>query len=163
MPEFLAAALRLGFLALIWVFIALAAGVIRTDIFGERPSAGTAGGGRRRFGRNKAAAAQPAAVEPRNEIARQLVITEGRSKGTVCPLEGVMGLGRAPSSTIIIDDDFSSSRHAILRPDADGSWVLEDLNSTNGTYVNAVKLTQPTRVGPGDLIRIGRTQLRLEP
>lgn len=160
LPEFLAAALRIGFLALIWIFIALAAGVIRTDIFGERPKAESAGGGRL-LGRKKATPAQQP-EQPRNEIARQVVITEGRSKGTICPLEGVMGLGRAPSSTIIIDDDFSSSRHAILRPDTDGSWVLEDLNSTNGTYVNAVQITQPTRVGPGDLIRIGRTQLRLE-
>ncbi|MEL4356768.1 MULTISPECIES: FHA domain-containing protein FhaB/FipA [unclassified Luteococcus] len=162
MPEFLVATLRIGFLALIWVFIALAAGVIRTDIFGERPQS-EATPGRRRFGRKQRSAAQTAPGPGRPEIARQLVITEGRSKGTICPLEGVMGIGRAPSSTIVIDDDFSSSRHAILRPDADGSWVLEDLNSTNGTYVNAVQITQPTRVGPGDLIRIGRTQLRLEP
>ena len=70
--------------------------------------------------------------------------------------------GRAASSAVLVDDDYSSSRHAQLVPVGDGSWVVEDLNSTNGTYVNGTRVTQPTRVGVGDVIRIGRTQLRLE-
>ena len=158
MPEFLVAVLRIAFLALIWVFIALAAGVIRTDIFGERVSGDEPQDPprRRRLARRRSRQAE--AVAP---VASQLVVVEGRSKGAVFPLEGVMGIGRAPSSAIRIDDDFSSSRHAVLRPDPEG-WVVEDLGSTNGTYVNAVPVTGPTRVGPGDLVRIGRTQLRLE-
>ncbi len=155
------AAVRVGFLALIWVFIALAAGVIRTDIFGERletdkPSPQRRGLRRRREDKKSQAVELP-------PVATRLVLTEGRGQGAVYPLDGVMGLGRAHNSTVRIDDDFSSSRHAVLRPEHDGRWLVEDLNSTNGTYVNAVKITQPTRVGPGDLIRIGRTQLRLEP
>ncbi|MGO4958189.1 FHA domain-containing protein FhaB/FipA [Luteococcus sp. Sow4_B9] len=156
MAEIVVAALRIAFLALIWVFILLAAGVIRTDIFGERVDAegNTVRRGRRHLRRKK--------EEPVAPRARQLVVAEGRSKGAVYALEGVMPIGRASSATVQIDDDFSSSRHARLRPAEDGTWVVEDLDSTNGTYVNAVQITQPTTVGPGDLIRIGRTQLRLE-
>ncbi|WP_420176113.1 FHA domain-containing protein FhaB/FipA [Luteococcus sp. OSA5] len=156
MAEFVVAALRIAFLALIWAFILLAAGVIRTDIFGERVDAeGNTVRRGRRFQRRK----QKEETLPQ---ARQLVVVEGRSRGAVYPLEGVMPIGRAASATVQIDDDFSSSRHARLRPAEDGGWVIEDLDSTNGTYVNAVQIVQPTRVGPGDLIRIGRTQLRLE-
>lgn len=150
----------MGFLALIWVFIALAAGVIRTDIFGERLETDETRTQRRGLRRRRAEKKAEPELPP---VATRLVLTEGRGQGAVYPLDGVMGLGRAHNSTVRIDDDFSSSRHAVLRPEHDGSWVVEDLNSTNGTYVNAVRITQPTRVGPGDLIRIGRTQLRLEP
>lgn len=150
----------MGFLALIWVFIALAAGVIRTDIFGERLETDETRTQRRGLRRRRAEKKAEPELPP---VATRLVLTEGRGQGAVYPLDGVMGLGRAHNSTVRIDDDFSSSRHAVLRPEHDDSWVVEDLNSTNGTYVNAVRITQPTRVGPGDLIRIGRTQLRLEP
>lgn len=159
MAEFLVAALRIAFLALIWVFILAAANVIRTDIFGQRATTPEPEGGKRGLLRRRRA---PQDAEAGTPVARQLVVTEGRSAGTSYQLAGVMGIGRAASSAVLIDDDYSSSRHAQLVPAGDGSWVVEDLDSTNGTYVNTVRITQPTRVGPGDTIRIGRTQLRLE-
>ncbi|GAA1394015.1 antibiotic biosynthesis regulator FhaB [Luteococcus peritonei] len=158
MSEFAVAVLRIAFLAAIWMFILMAAGVIRTDIFGERVDAGSSRRGLRRRRRDEPVAEVPAGPA----LPTELVITEGRSQGTRRELRGVMGIGRAAGSAVLIDDDYSSSRHAQLVPAGDGSWIVEDLNSTNGTYVNGTRITQPTRVGTGDTIRIGRTQLRLE-
>jgi FHA domain len=60
------------------------------------------------------------------------------------------------------DDDFASARHARFEPRRDGVWV-EDVGSTNGTYVNGSRLGKPYRLRPGDIVRIGQTDLRYEP
>ena len=60
------------------------------------------------------------------------------------------------------DDDFASARHARFEPRRDGVWV-EDVGSTNGTYVNGARLGKPHRLRPGDVVRIGQTDLRYEP
>lgn len=173
MSAFLVAAGRIAFLVLIWAFVLVAAGVIRTDIFGQRVTAGD-GAGRarlpgiprlrglraRRRGDQQAPAVAP--PEPSVPAAHSVVVVEGRSQGTSRPLVGPMTIGRAASADLPIDDDYSSSRHAQLVPRGDGSWVVEDLDSTNGTYVNGSPIDHPTPVGPGDVVRIGRTQLRLE-
>jgi pSer/pThr/pTyr-binding forkhead associated (FHA) protein len=61
----------------------------------------------------------------------------------------------------VLDDDFASSRHARIFPDPSGQWVVEDLGSTNGTYLDRTKLTAPTPVPLGVPIRIGKTVLEL--
>jgi pSer/pThr/pTyr-binding forkhead associated (FHA) protein len=58
-------------------------------------------------------------------------------------------------------DEFSSARHARFEPRRNGVWV-EDVGSTNGTFVNGVRLTAPRKLAPGDVIRIGETDLRFE-
>jgi len=71
-------------------------------------------------------------------------------------------LGRAASNDIRLgDDEFASSRHARIEPRRDGVWV-EDIGSTNGTYVNGTRLDRPQRLAPGDVVRIGETDLRYE-
>ncbi|MDP8911715.1 MAG: FHA domain-containing protein, partial [Actinomycetota bacterium] len=71
-------------------------------------------------------------------------------------------IGRAAQNDIALDgDDFASARHALVAPRADGVWV-EDDGSTNGTYVNGVRLHRPRRLLPGDVVRIGETDLRFE-
>ena len=70
-------------------------------------------------------------------------------------------LGRAHDSTIVLDDDYASSRHARLYPDASGQWIVEDLGSTNGTFLGQTKLTAPTVAQIGVPIRIGKTVLEL--
>jgi pSer/pThr/pTyr-binding forkhead associated (FHA) protein len=71
-------------------------------------------------------------------------------------------LGRAPENDLVLDaDEFASVRHARIEPRRDGVW-LEDLDSTNGTFVNGIKLTRPQKLTPGDVIRIGETDLRYE-
>ena len=92
-----------------------------------------------------------------------LVVTSGSLAGTSVPLTGAqITLGRAHDSTIVLDDDFASSRHARIYQDLSGQWVVEDLGSTNGTYLDRAKLTAPTPVPLGVPIRIGKTALELK-
>jgi pSer/pThr/pTyr-binding forkhead associated (FHA) protein len=71
-------------------------------------------------------------------------------------------IGRDSQNDIQLDaDDFASVRHARIEPRRDGVWV-QDLGSTNGTYVNGVRLSKPRRLAPGDVIRVGSTDLRYE-
>ena len=71
-------------------------------------------------------------------------------------------LGRSAENDLVLDrDDFASVQHARIQPRRDGVWV-EDLDSTNGTFVNGVKLTRPRKLSSGDVIRVGETDLRYE-
>ena len=93
--------------------------------------------------------------------ARRLVVTEGALAGTTIGLsDTVVTPGRADDSTLVISDDYASTRHARLVP-SDGSWTLEDLGSTNGTYLSGAKVVRPTPVPIGKQIRIGKTVLEL--
>jgi len=72
-------------------------------------------------------------------------------------------VGRAASNDLALDgDEYASSRHARIEPRRDGIWV-HDLGSTNGTYVNGVRIDRPRRLAPGDVVRVGDTDLRFEP
>ena len=78
------------------------------------------------------------------------------------PLEGAqITLGRAPDSTIVIDDDYASSRHARIY-ESEGAWVAEDLGSTNGTWIDRTRLTTPTVLPIGAPLRVGRTTLVIQ-
>ena len=71
-------------------------------------------------------------------------------------------IGRAGQNDVSIDgDEFASARHARFEPRQDGVW-LHDLGSSNGTFVNGSRLTRPRKLAPGDLIRIGETDLRFD-
>jgi pSer/pThr/pTyr-binding forkhead associated (FHA) protein len=70
--------------------------------------------------------------------------------------------GRGPQNDITLSgDDYASARHARIEPRRDGVWV-EDIGSTNGTYLNGIKLTRPRKLTPGDVVRVGETELRYE-
>jgi pSer/pThr/pTyr-binding forkhead associated (FHA) protein len=102
------------------------------------------------------------AVRPRRGAPTRLFVTAGSLAGTSVALgTQQITLGRAHDSTIVLDDDFASSRHARLYPDSSGSWVVEDLGSTNGTYLDRTKISSPTPVPAGVPIRIGKTVLEL--
>jgi hypothetical protein len=81
--------------------------------------------------------------------------------GTVFPLRAVTSIGRSPNNTIIIPDTYASSQHALLTQ-REGQWWLEDRNSRNGTMMNGSRIEEPTIVGTGDVICVGRTKLKLE-
>jgi predicted component of type VI protein secretion system len=81
--------------------------------------------------------------------------------GTVFPLQLVTSIGRLASNTITISDTYASSQHALLSWKEE-QWWLEDQGSRNGTLLNDTPITGPTVVSAGDVIGIGRTQLKLE-
>ena len=71
-------------------------------------------------------------------------------------------MGRGPQNDVPMDsDDYASARHARFEPRRDGIWI-EDIGSTNGTYVNGARLQKPRRLRGGDVIRIGQTDLRFD-
>ena len=154
--------MKLGLLAILWIFVLLALGVVRTDLFG----AGGRSGRSRPSSRPTPPAAvveRPSARPRRGAVPTHLVVTSGSLAGTSVTLTGVqITLGRAHDSTIVLDDDFASSRHARIYPDATGQWVVEDLGSTNGTYLDRAKINGPTPVPLGVPIRIGKTALELK-
>ncbi|MEU8031197.1 FHA domain-containing protein [Streptomyces sp. NPDC049099] len=174
MSELTLTVMRLGFLAVLWLFVIVAVQVIRSDLFGTRV---TQRGSRREAGRQQQAPRQQAAA-PSSQRGQQrgqqgggrrgrnaptkLVVTEGTLTGTTVALQGqTITLGRAHDSTIVLDDDYASSRHARIYPDRDGQWIVEDLGSTNGTYLDRSRLTTPTPIPLGAPIRIGKTVIEL--
>jgi pSer/pThr/pTyr-binding forkhead associated (FHA) protein len=173
MSELTLTVMRLGFLAVLWLFVIVAVQVIRSDLFGTRV---TQRGARRGEDRSRppqqrqqqAAAAAQAQRQPaqnnrqRRGAPTKLVVAEGSLAGTTVALQGqTITLGRAHDSTIVLDDDYASSRHARIYPDRDGQWIVEDLGSTNGTYLDRNRLTTPTPVPLGAPIRIGKTVIEL--
>ncbi|MEU5520945.1 FHA domain-containing protein [Streptomyces sp. NPDC047860] len=168
MSELTLTVMRLGFLAVLWLFVIVAVQVIRSDLFGTRVT--QRGSSRRDPGRAQQAARQ--APPPQRQQAgggrrgrntpTKLVVTEGTLTGTTVALQGqTITLGRAHDSTIVLDDDYASSRHARIYPDRDGQWIVEDLGSTNGTYLDRTRLTTPTPISLGAPIRIGKTVIEL--
>jgi|SRR5579859_2253167 pSer/pThr/pTyr-binding forkhead associated (FHA) protein len=152
--------IRVAFLAVLWLFVIAAIGVVRTDLFGTVAA-------KARRGRNQQPPAAPRpvpppkAAKPGRGVPRFLVVTEGGLSGRSIDLtDQQITLGRANDATLVLTDDYASSYHARIFPQ-DGQWLVEDLGSTNGTYVDRQKVTRPTPVGVGTPIRIGKTVLEL--
>jgi pSer/pThr/pTyr-binding forkhead associated (FHA) protein len=159
MPELTLFLIRIGFLALLWLFVLVTVRVIRNDLFGAPRLAAPVAS--RAAGPARAAPAKPAKPARRRNAPRRLVVVEGPLAGTSVELgDAPLTIGRAADSTLVLTDDYASSRHARLVP-RNGQWLVEDLGSTNGTYVERGKVTAPTPVGPGTPIRIGKTVLEL--
>jgi len=146
--------MRFGFLALLWLFVLAAVRVIRSDLrTAGQPRVATPPPARRR-GRNA-----PAPAGPRT--ASHLFVTAGDLMGTRITLTGApVLLGRAPDSTLVLNDDYASNRHARISLQ-DDMWVAEDLGSTNGTYLGQRKLEGPVPMEMGVPLRIGKTVLEL--
>lgn len=156
MADLITTLLKVAFLAVLWLFVLLVANVIRTDLFRTAPVT-------RRSGRQGAAApaASPSVKRSRKEP-KVLSIDTGSQAGTRLALIDEFRIGRSASCALVLDDDYVSSDHASLVRTPKGEWVLTDLGSTNGTFVNEVRVVTPTVVTPTDTLRIGRTQMRLE-
>lgn len=162
MPELVITVARFGFLILLWIFVFTVVGVIRRDLFAGVRSGRIVAAPRTVGASTGQPAAKPAKVK-RGRAAHQLVVTAGQLAGTRITLgEAPITIGRAEDSTLVITDDYASARHARLLP-RDGQWFVEDLGSTNGTYLERAKVTGPTPVPLGVPIRIGRTSLELRP
>ncbi|TAM91280.1 MAG: FHA domain-containing protein [Jatrophihabitans sp.] len=145
--------MRFGFLALLWLFVFAAIRVIRRDLrLAGQPRVATPPA-RRRGG-------SPARPVPSGGPS-QLLVTEGSLSGTRISLTGAPVLiGRANDSTLVLTDDYASTRHARISLQ-DGRWMVEDLGSTNGTYLGQRKVDGPIPLEVGVPLRIGATVLEL--
>jgi FHA domain len=141
---------RAGFLALLWLFVLAALRVVRSDLYAASGMRVSVPGFRRGIGK-----------KGKGKMPRQLVVTHGALAGTRISLDGrPIMIGRADDSTLVLDDDYASTRHA--RVSLRGTdWFVEDLGSTNGTYLDRAKVTTPLRVPLGVPIRIGKTVIEL--
>ncbi len=130
--------LRLAFLALLWVALALMARALLRDV--------------------RAAARDPVA-----SLGRLVVVASSGqpAPGAVLALDAVTTLGRDLGSSVVVDDAYASAQHAVLTFRG-RAWYVEDLGSTNGTYVNGAAVAGVTVLAYGDEIRIGDVRLRLE-
>jgi len=143
--------MRMGYLVLLWVLVLSAVAVLRRDLYGTRIVA------RRR----KAAKDAGGGPAPSRRGPSRLVVTEGPLRGTIVPLGAApVILGRAPGCTLVLDDDYSSSRHARLYPQGE-EWFVEDLGSTNGTFLGEYRVQAPMRVPMGTAVRIGQNVIEL--
>src|SRR5690242_7120134 len=145
MDEPLAAALKFGFLAVLYLFLLWVARSASRDLAGTL-EAGLPGRGR-----------QVPPGNPRLEV----VAAMGYEPGTEFPVDGGVTLGRAPGADIRVEDPFASSAHARVFPR--GRFVyIEDMGSTNGTYLNGRRLRAAERLKVGDTVRIGETEYRYQ-
>lgn len=150
--------IRVAFLAVLWLFVIAAIGVVRTDLLGNVAA-------KMRRGQNQALPLQPPKpprqVRPGRGTPRFLVVTEGGLQGVSIDLaDQQITMGRANDATLVLNDDYASTYHARIFPQ-DGQWFVEDLGSTNGTYLDRQKVTRPLPVPLGVPIRIGKTVLEL--
>jgi len=147
--------IRIAYLAILWIFVLSAISVIRSDMFGARvPEAARASEPKGRERRSK----QPA---KRRGSPTHVLVVEGSNTGQRAELEAAPILvGRGADAAIRLDDDYVSTRHARIAASGD-QWFVEDLGSTNGTYIGTVRITQPTTITLGTQVRIGKTILEL--
>ena len=144
---------RIAYLAILWIFVLSAISVIRSDMFGARvpnPTAPAPKPGR-----------QPRPAAPKRGQPTQAVVVQGVNTGIVADLaKAPVLIGRGNDAAIRLDDDYVSTRHARIAASGD-QWFVEDLGSTNGTYIGSARLTQPTAITLGTQVRIGKTILEL--
>jgi hypothetical protein len=169
--------LRLAFLVMLWVFVFAIVYALRSDLFGQRvrrmpqTAAGPTFPSTPASGATLPAAAPvavAAATEPHrapplatSETPRRLVITSGPREGTEIDLPAEqLTIGRSSESGLVIRDDYTSTHHARLMLWND-EWVIQDLDSTNGTFLDGVRVTLPTPVPVGRPVTIGTTSFEL--
>ncbi|CAN5228783.1 antibiotic biosynthesis regulator FhaB [soil metagenome] len=166
MSELTLLLLRFGLLLALWLFIFAIVYALRTDLFGQRV---------RRMPEQLAATPLVSATVPApyevgtvaNETvssgtATRLVITSGPKSGTELDLpDEPLTIGRSSESGLVIRDDYTSTHHARLMRWSDGQWVVQDLDSTNGTFLDGVRVNLPTPVPLRTPVRIGTTTFEL--
>jgi pSer/pThr/pTyr-binding forkhead associated (FHA) protein len=165
MSELTLTIIRLGFLAVLWLFVITVVSVMRSDLFGRRVGPRPTKGHTATQPRAPVKAAKtpkpPKPAKGKRGAPSVLVVTAGALSGTSVRLgETPVTLGRAQDSTIVLDDDYVSSRHARFFP-RDGQWLVEDMGSTNGTYLDRAKVNEATPVKIGMPVRIGKTVVEL--
>ena len=159
MSELTLTLIKLGFLAVLWLFVLSAVSVIRSDIFGTKAPS------QPRQPKQKAAPAKGKAGKSRKTPRGNpttLKIVDGPNAGQSVPLgDGPILLGRGTDAAIRLDDDYVSTRHARFATNGE-QWFVEDLGSTNGTYLGSQRITTPIPIGLGIQVRLGKTIVELQ-
>ncbi|HUH52830.1 MAG TPA: FHA domain-containing protein [Microbacteriaceae bacterium] len=177
MSELTLLVLRIGFLALLWLFVLWVVYALRSDLFGSpaRKMKATMA--------DQVAAQEPIASTPAPQPApepvtvssdalpsasddgppKKLVILTGMASGSTIPLDSdIVTVGRSPDSTLVIVDEYTSTYHARL--DLKGNtWTITDLDSTNGTKVSGSRINSPVVLPPSTPVTIGTTTFELRP
>ena len=151
---------RTGFLVLLWIFIFSIISVIRADLFGQKVVS--------RVAQANAPAVFSAPTVTATEgpkttdlKATKLVVTAGDKVGTEIALSGrQLTIGRAGDSDLIVDDEYASTHHAKL-VFINGDWLVQDLDSTNGTFLDGEKVGTPMPVPMNTQVRVGQTTFEL--
>jgi hypothetical protein len=146
----IAVLLKFGFLAVLYLFLLWVAWSAARDVAGRRRPVRAQPEGHRDGG-------APALSQARLEV----IAAMGHAPGTIFEIHDEAVLGRAPSSDVQIEDSFASSAHARIFPRGPTMYI-EDLGSTNGTYLNERQLTAVEELRPDDTIRIGETEYRYQ-
>ena len=164
--------MRLGLLALLWVFVFAVVGVLRGDLYGTRVKRRATSG---RAAKAAARGASPGPAEARRARTTEgpparpqqgphpLTVTDGPLSGTT-PAAAPAGtlIGRSPECALVLDDDYASRPARPHLPGRRRPWRVEDLGSTNGTFLGATRLTEPREVAVGSVLRIGQTVVELQ-
>jgi pSer/pThr/pTyr-binding forkhead associated (FHA) protein len=158
MSELTLMLIRFAYLAILWIFVLSAISVIRSDMFGARIDQ-TPRSERRE--QRRAAKNRPKPAKRPRGAPTHVAIVEGANAGETVALDDApLLIGRGSDAAIRLDDDYVSTRHARIAASGD-QWFVEDLGSTNGTYIGSQRLSQPATLQLGSQVRIGKTTLEL--
>ena len=146
LPPLVLTILKLALLALLYLFIWRAVRAVVREVAPKERRPGRGG--------------QPKARRGRGGPTKLVLLNERGGKVSTHRLSGTVQIGRAEACAIRPDDTYISQEHARIS-NRNGSWVLEDLGSTNGTYLNQRRVTVPTEISAGDRIRVGKTVLEV--
>jgi hypothetical protein len=179
MSELTLLLLRIGFLVLMWAFVFAVVYSLRADLFGVKvrrmPEAAPAAaapaaapvaaasrsGATAPVTPSPAPAASPKGGPATADSVSRIVITSGPKAGIELPLGNEpLTIGRSSESALVIRDDYTSSHHARLVLWGD-QWMIQDLDSTNGTWHDGVRVSAPAPVTIGAPIKVGATTFEL--
>jgi hypothetical protein len=168
MGELTLLVLRVAFLVVLWGFIFAIVYALRSDLFGQKVRRMPAPQAAQASPVSAPAAAPTALREPERSYdtepighATRLVITSGAKQGLEIDLpDEQLTIGRSNESGLVIRDDYTSTHHARLLLWPDG-WVIQDLDSTNGTYLDGARVIVPTHVPFNTPVKIGTTSFEL--
>jgi hypothetical protein len=155
MPDLVLLILKYVFLAILWIFVARA---VRAVLIELRPAKAATGGA----SRGAPVPSQPPPRKSKGKAPGKAVVVEGTSlKGKSFALGGELTIGRGDQCQVKVEDDtYVSSLHARIFA-RDGSYMVEDLGSTNGTYLNRRRITAPAELQRGDRVKVGKTVLEM--
>jgi pSer/pThr/pTyr-binding forkhead associated (FHA) protein len=154
MPGIFLLIVKIAFLVVLYLFVARAVRAVLLDVYGPRAD--------RSAGRKRQKQRQPAPPKPARsarKMPKELMVNDLDGRRSV-PLRDSVTIGRAASCDLVVSDNYVSNVHARIYA-KDGTYWLEDLGSTNGTYVNRGKVSVPVAIGPGDEVKVGKASLEL--